>query len=105
MVPGVFFHEENWLGGYSSWRRRMIRLAHIAFFGLGFLNLAFALTADALGIESGLAASSFLLILGAVTMPLVCYLSAFRTCFRHLFPIPALSVTIGIALFLWRMLQ
>ena len=42
-IPGLFFHRDDWLGGYASWQRRMIRLAHIAFFGIGFLNLGFAL--------------------------------------------------------------
>lgn len=104
-VPGLFFHGEAWLGGYFSWPRRMVRLAHVAFFGIGFLNLAFALTAQALGRHSGLRATGALLILGAVAMPLVCYLSAWRPGWRRLFFIPALSVTMGIALFLWRILS
>ena len=41
-IPGLFFHGSDWLGGYASWPRRMIRLGHVAFFGIGFLNLAFA---------------------------------------------------------------
>jgi hypothetical protein len=104
MVPGLFFHAEDWFGGYGSWRRRMIRLAHIAFFGLGFLNLAAALTADVLRIESGLTAASYLLIVGAVAMPTVCYLSAWKMHFRRLFFIPAASVTAAIGLFAWRIL-
>jgi hypothetical protein len=43
-VLGVFFHDERWMGGYASWRRRMVRLGHIAFLGTGLLNLAFALS-------------------------------------------------------------
>ena len=101
-VPGLFFHKEDWQGGYSSWQRRMIRLAHIAFFGIGFINLAFFLTAKALGLDAGLEAASFLLILGAVAMPLVCYLSAWKMFFRHLFIIPATSVTLGIFFFVLR---
>lgn len=104
-ISGLFFHGESWLGGYASWPRRLIRLAHISFFGLGFVNLAFALTARALGMDSGLALSSGLLLTAAVTMPLVCYLSAFRTSFRHLFFIPALSLTLGTAAFAWRLLS
>jgi len=49
-IPGLFFHNSDWLGGYASWQRRMIRLAHIAFFGIGFINLSFALTARTLEI-------------------------------------------------------
>ena len=24
-VTGLFFHDEAWLGGYASWRRRMVQ--------------------------------------------------------------------------------
>ena len=41
---GLFFHHEDWLGGYFSWRRRMLRLAHVAMVGTGLLNILFALT-------------------------------------------------------------
>jgi len=105
LVIGVFFHEENWLGGYASWRRRMIRLGHIAFFGLGIINLSFALTARALGLESAIALPSLLLVIGAATMPLVCFLSAWRLPFRNAFAVPALSTTLGIALFLREVLS
>ncbi len=101
-VPGLFFHNGNWLGGYGSWQRRMIRLAHISFFGIGLLNLSLSLTAGTLGLEAGLRAPSALLIVGAVAMPTVCYLSAWKVAFRHLFFIPAMSVTLGIGLFAWK---
>ena len=101
---GLFFHREEWLGGYGSWRRRMLRLGHIAFFGLALVNLSFALTVRALGMTGGLAWPSALLIVGAIAMPLVCFLSAWRKPFRHLFFVPASSVTVALALFLWRVL-
>lgn len=103
-VPGLFFHGEQWLGGYTSWPRRMVRLAHIAFFGIGFINLGFALTARALGLAGGLAWPSGLLLVAAVAMPLVCYLSAWCMPFRHLFFVPAASLTAGVALFTWRII-
>ncbi len=100
-VPGLFFYGQDWLGGYASWQRRLIRLAHISFFGLGFLNLGMGLTGLALDVTS--APASVLMLAGAVAMPLVCYASAFRPVFRHLFFIPAGSVTLSIMLFLERM--
>ena len=48
--------------------------------------------------------SSILLIVGQVGMPLVCYLSAIRSGFRHLFAIPAVSVAVATVAFLWRVL-
>jgi len=103
-VPGLFFHNPDWLGGYGSWRRRMIRLAHISFFGIGFINLAFALTATHLAAreEASLFWSSRMLILGAIAMPTVCYLSALRDSFRHLFFIPVISLLAGVGLFVVR---
>ena len=100
-IPGLFFYRFDWLGGYTSWPRRLIRLAHISFFGIGFLNLGMGLTCRVLDIEAG--SASVLMMSGAVTMPLLCYLSAFRPVFRHLFFIPAGSVILAIILFIERM--
>ncbi|MHC4082709.1 MAG: hypothetical protein ACYS15_12260 [Planctomycetota bacterium] len=100
-VMGVFFYRHDWLGGFGSWRRRMVRLAHIAFFGTGLLNLGFALSWDSLQ-RAGepdplLRAASVLLIVGAVAMPTVCYASAWRDPMRHLFFIPVVSLMGGAA--------
>ena len=96
-ILGLFFHREDWMGGYGSYRRRLARLGHIAFFGLGFLNLIFAATAAQLPLNGRLlSTASWTLILGAVTMPLCCFLSAWRKPLRHLFPIPVLSITTGL---------
>lgn len=102
-VQGLFFHNDDWMGGYTSWSRRMLRLGHISFFGIGLINLSFGLTVEVLGIKNGVSAASWLLIAAAVTMPLLCFLSAFRKSFRHLFFIPAGSVIAGIALLMWRL--
>jgi hypothetical protein len=74
MALGMFFHREDWLGGYGSLRRRMYRLAHISLFGLGAVNLLFYLTAQRFAPGMLLAAASSLFIVGAVTMPLCCVL-------------------------------
>jgi len=103
-VKGLFFRDENWLGGYVSWTRRMLRLAHVSFFGIAFINMSFALSASALGINAALGAPSVLFIIGAISMPLVCYLSAVKDTFRHLFFIPVLSIILGTVIFLWRVL-
>lgn len=99
---GLFFHQADWLGGYGSWRRRMLRLGHVAFFGTAFLNLAFCLSAAHLRLQPAprLAVAGF--ALGAVAMPLVCFLSAWRESFRHLFFIPVISLIVAAADFLFR---
>jgi hypothetical protein len=100
-VIGIFFHGEQWLGGYGSWRRRMLRLAHISFFGLAFINLAFFFSVSFLGIKGPTVLPSRLFVVGAATMPAVCYLSAFKKSFRHLFFIPVLSLTAGAVVFIF----
>lgn len=100
-IPGLFFHRDTWLGGYTSWPRRLVRLAHISFFGIGFMNLALFLTARDLEIATPRA--SMLMLVGAISMPLVCYLSAWRQCCRHLFYIPVTSILGAIFIFIYKM--
>ena len=95
---GLFFYRDDWMGGYDSWRRRLTRLGHISFFGLGILNLLFAATVAQLHLQAGyLRTASIALLVGAVTMPVCCFLSAWRKPLRHLFPVPVLAVGLGIA--------
>lgn len=102
-VIGLFFHDANWLGGYAAWPRRMLRLGHIALFGIGMLNLFFGLTARALGLTDGLTWISHLLLVAAVGMPTVCFLAAWKKPFRHLFFIPALAAMAGLIGFALRL--
>ena len=94
---GLFFHKDQWLGGYASLRRRMVRLGHISFFGIGILNVLFAISIDTLPIPPQHARiGSFGLVEAAVMMPLACFLTAWRPAFRFLFPIPVAGVVAGI---------
>ena len=100
-VIGIFFHREDWLGGYGSWQRRMLRLAHISLIGTGLFNVAFALSTETLNIVRPRVAS-ILFIVGAVSMPAVCALSAWRPSFRHLFFIPVVSLVVAAANLVYR---
>ncbi|MDH5765213.1 MAG: hypothetical protein OEZ38_04285 [Gammaproteobacteria bacterium] len=94
---GLFFHKQDWAGGYGSFRRRLMRLGHIAFFGLGILNILFALSLEVLALpasQSAIASVGFLV--AVIVMPLCCFLTAWRDYFRHLFFIPVLAVVAGI---------
>lgn len=96
---GLFFHREDWLGGYSSFPRRLIRLGHISFFGLGLLNALFALTVAVVPVVELLGRlASIGLLTGAVTMPLCCFASAWRKPLRCLFPIPVTSLLGAVSL-------
>ena len=99
---GMFFHTDEWLGGYQSWRRRMVRLTHIALLGTGLLNLAFALSVDYLKMDQAPQIASILFVVGAITMPTVCGLSAWRFAMRHLFFIPVVSLVLATADFIYR---
>jgi hypothetical protein len=94
---GLFFHNEEWMGGYTSLRRRMIRLGHIAFFGLGILNVLYGLSLLAIPIPAGYAGFSCAgFFVSLVTMPACCFLTAWRAGSRYLFPIPVLGVLVGL---------
>lgn len=96
---GLFFQRENWLGGYSSLKRRLYRLCHISFFGLGVLNLCFFLTAQAFGLTgTGLLIASWAFIVGAVTMPLCCLVMAHFPRVLPIFSVPVVSLLLGGAL-------
>lgn len=94
-VIGLFFHDDKWLGGYSSWTRRMLRLGHISFFGIAFINLIYSVSLTAFNVKITTPYASYLFIAGAITMPLICFLSAYNKVFRHLFFIPVLCLVIG----------
>ena len=95
-VAGLFFHAEQWWGGYGSWRRRMVRLGHIAFFGLGLLNLAFALTVAQMHWSRPPEMAAISLAAATLLMPMACFLAAWKKPLRHLFVIPVLCVICGI---------
>jgi hypothetical protein len=103
---GCFFHREDWLGGYGSFRRRMYRLAHISFFGLGFVNLGFYFTARVLpGADPFLPLASGSFLAGAISMPLCCLLMAHIPRTRMLFAVPVLSLLLGGGLTLFMVLH
>ena len=96
-ILGLFFDRDGWAGGYGSFRRRMLRLGHISFFGIGFLNLLFGLTLTAVSLpptHSRIASAGFLV--AVIAMAACCFLTAWKKPLRQLFPIPVLAVLAGI---------
>lgn len=89
-IIGLGFHRPGFLGGYDSLRRRMVRLGHIAFAALGMMNVLYGLSPAASGVAKQVASCG--LIAGAIAMPLVCFLTAWKTPMRHLFFIPVVSL-------------
>lgn len=94
---GLGFHRSDFLGGYDTFRRRLLRLGHIACFGMGFLNVMFALSVSAVPPAAPWATwASRGWLIALVTMPSCCALTAWRPPLRHLFPIPVGATLVGI---------
>src|SRR5262245_8553228 len=74
-VLGLYFHREEFLGGYTSFRRRIIRLGHIALVALGMMNVLYSISPwPAPGLwQAGGASICFLA--GGIAMPVVCFLT------------------------------
>ena len=106
LAMGSKFHQDEWLGGYGSWRRRLYRLGHISFFGLAVVNWMFHGTARWAGLDSSAATiAGWTLLVGAFAMPLCCGIVAHWRCARFCFAVPVLSLLTGSTLTLWSLLN
>jgi hypothetical protein len=105
MLLGLNFHRADWWGGYGSHRRRLYRLAHISFFGLGFVNLAFYVTVRLAALSGGLVTTAAVaFVTGGVLMPLCCVIMAHRPAARMIFAAPVISLMTGAVLVLLEVL-
>ena len=87
---GLGFHREEFLGGYDSFRRRLVRLGHIAMIALGMFNILFSLTVPQVAYQNGDLATiaSHCWLAGGIAMPSVCFLTAWRPAFKQAFAAP-----------------
>jgi len=97
-VVGLFFHREDFWGGYTSFRRRLVRLGHIALAALGGLNVLFSIATPET--STSIHVASVLLLIGGVSMASICFLTGWRESFRRLFFIPATSLMLAVVLVL-----
>ena len=96
---GIKFQREEWLGGYSAFPRRMLRLAHIALVAIGMLNIQFANSHAAAALTPGAARiSSSLLMAAGVLMPLCCLTAGFLRRWFAMFAAPVACLVIAVAL-------
>ena len=93
---GLYFASESFLGGYASWRRRLLRLGHVACVMLGILQMLFALSPAAHAPHA--MSIAVLWLVGAISMPVVCALAAWKQPLRALFPVPVASLSLAAAL-------
>ncbi len=87
------------LGEYEDTARRLARLGHIAFFGLGILNLLLAreLPESSLGLREKKIAS-FAMNFGNIFLPLTLFAAAFYHPLKYTMPLPATSVLVALLL-------
>ena len=100
-ILGLFFYRDDFLGGYASFRRRILRLGHIALAALGMINVLYSLAPLASAPSTQKLVASVGFIIGGVAMPAVCFLTAWRVGFRYLFFIPVTALIIAVAQTLW----
>lgn len=105
-IIGLKFHNEEWMGGYGSHQRRLIRLGHISFVGLGILNILFSYSIPRVNLFPPLLSIvSIAFIVGGVTMPLSCGLLAWKKRFHFMFFIPVSSLILATVLTIWGLLR
>ena len=112
-VLGMFFGREGFLGGYDAWRRRLVRLGHIAFFGTGMLCVLMAgtlerrgaaFTAEGVGNWGAWVAAA--MAAGAALMPVCCGIAAWKKSLTWVFVLPVVLIgaaVTGVYVGLWSM--
>ncbi|MHC4409829.1 MAG: hypothetical protein ACYS0E_03695 [Planctomycetota bacterium] len=89
-VPGF-------LGAYDDTARRLMRLGHIAFFGLGFINLLLARELPSLPKRVRRIAGRAMNI-GNLGLPLTLVIASMVPPIKYLMPIPASAVLLALVL-------
>lgn len=97
MLIGLYAFKPDWLGGYTSLPRRFLRLSHIAFMALSLTNVLYGICIASAKITEFLRKlGSYLMMVSAISMPIICTLSIFSNFFQFFFFIPALSFALAI---------
>ena len=103
MVYGLRAESREWAGGYGSFQREALRLAHIAAFALGMINVLYGTATRALDLLPAWAVvtGSVAMIAGGLLMPVVCLAAAWRRPLKLLFPLPASCVLAALTIQAW----
>ena len=96
----------EWLEGYSSVPRRLIRLGHVAFIMLPVLNILFGQFIDATPLTpQWKQIGSYAMIFGGVGVPVLCFAAAFYRPVKVLLGLPATAVLVGNLVIAWGYIQ
>ena len=91
--------EPAWVGGYGDLPRRLIRLAHIALFALGMINLMLARQQAAFDLPAPTARLALAAMnLGNLLMPALLVATVFLPEVKYLLALPALAVSTALAI-------
>ncbi len=93
---GMRFHRDDFWGGYNSFRRRIVRLGHIALAALGMMNVLYSLSPWPHPSSPTAEWASICFVVGGVSMPLVCFLTGWRESFRYLFAVPVTALILAV---------
>lgn len=92
----------EWLGAYESTARRLVRLGHIAFLGLGILDVLLARELAGLALSAAMKrlASRSMIVGNMFLPPLLFAAGAWRPC-KYLLPLPVAAVFVSLVLVAW----
>lgn len=93
---GLFFYRADFLGGYASFPRRMVRLGHIALAALGMMNVLYSLSPWPTVGTVGSRTASMGFAIGGITMPTVCFLAGWKPFFRYAFFVPVIALVVAV---------
>jgi hypothetical protein len=89
----------SWIGDYDSVARRLLRLGHIAFFGLAMLNLFLVRHMPTLDLSNRMGGFALgLMNFGNIALPLTLIAAAAYHPFKYVLPIPATSISLALVL-------
>jgi hypothetical protein len=92
----------HWIGGYADTSRRLIRLGHIAFIGLGLLDILLDDELRRSSLDSaGRSLASRLMILGNVFLPIGLLVAGAWAPAKYVLPLPASCVFAAMLLAAW----
>lgn len=91
MTMGLVYQNDARLGGYSAKARRYVRLGHIACIALGMITIL-ACLCTRMGFEFP-PISLLLLVIGMISMPISCWVTAVTPKGFYLFPIPSFTLS------------
>jgi hypothetical protein len=92
----------EWLGAYGDVSRRLARLGHIAFLGLGIIDVLLARELPRLALSAAMRrTASVAMILGNVLLPPALFAAAACRPCKYLLPFPATAVFVAVVLTAW----